>query len=181
MDVQIKLIDDLDAEERAQLDAMEKLCFPAWSGGVESTEHKDEVQIEWSGSHWAVLGKIDGRLVSQVGLIKREVKVGGVPVWVGGVGGVMTHPAYQRQGLAATLLAETAVFMARDLKVDFGMLVCSHAKIPYYEKSGYRLVNGETRCASYGKTIVFPEPVMVSALSEKAWPDGPVDMAGLPW
>jgi GNAT superfamily N-acetyltransferase len=172
MEIQVKRVNELNAQEQAQLNAMDAVCFG---------NDPDANDFEWAGSDWCVLGKIDGKLVSQIGLLKREILVDGVPLWVGGVGGVMTHPDFQRKGLAAVLLKEAARYMAGQLKVNFGLLVCSLHRVAYYQKNGWECVKDETRCANRGKQVVFPDPVMAIGLTGQPWPSGPINLCGIPW
>ncbi|HEX7434881.1 MAG TPA: GNAT family N-acetyltransferase [Anaerolineaceae bacterium] len=172
MEIRVKRANELDAQEQAHVNAMDAVCFG---------NDPEAIKFDWAGSDWCVLGKIDQQVVSQVGLLKREIKVAGSPLWVGGVGGVMTHPDYQRKGLAAVLLKEAASYMAGQLKVNFGLLLCSPHRVAYYQKSGWMRVKDETRCANHGKQVIFPDPVMVISLSIWPWPSGLIDLCGLPW
>jgi|SRR5712671_3653196 len=59
-----------------------------------------ERDIVWAAVEWSVLVWSDGQLVSHVGIVTRDVKVNGLAVHIGGIGGVMTHPDSRRRGFA---------------------------------------------------------------------------------
>ena len=72
----------------------------------------------------------DGELVCYLEMVRRTCHVGGQPVDVGGVSGVITRPAWRRRGCASAGLRRAARFLDESLGVDFGLLVCGEEKIP---------------------------------------------------
>src|SRR5512136_522338 len=67
--------------------------------------HQDnDESIRWEEPEWMALGFLEDKLVSQICLHKRAITVGEQKVWVGGVGGVATHPDWLRRGFASQVL-----------------------------------------------------------------------------
>ncbi len=196
----IKAIDAITPEENAQIDETSSLAYSAPDGGMaegnppaseaaspsgsapeggQAPEDGDD--IEWSNPSWWVMGRLDGRIVSLVGVLTREIQVGGQAVLVSGIGGVATHPDYQRRGLAGALMQRAAVFMREELHAPFGLLVCSDHRVHYYAKFGWQLLRSPMLFDHREKKDVFEGNVMVLPLADIPWPEGTVDLRGLPW
>lgn len=136
---------------------------------------------EWADSDWMVLGRVDGEIVTQLGLLKREIRVGAVLMPVGGVGGVATHPAWQRLGLSTALLRAAAQFMQTEFNVPFGLLNCANESQPFYTRLGWKTVSTELWFTENKKRRSLQTPVMILPLSNRDWPEGEIDLCGLPW
>ena len=132
---------------------------PAFDG-----EAPEENTNEWASSDWMVLGRVDGEIVTQLGLLKREIRVGDVPVFVGGVGGVVTHPAWQRHGLSSALMRAAAEFMQTKLNVPFGLLVCGNKTQPFYAHLGWQTVADELLFTENEKRQPLQTAVMILSL-----------------
>ena len=138
--------------------------------------------IEWvMSSTWFVLGRLGCRLVSQVGVVDRTIQVAGQSLAIGGIGGVATHPDFQRRGFAAILLQAAKDEMIRRGGYDFAMLFCDPKKIPYYAKNGFRQVHNPIYIHQSVGRVLFEDHQMVLQLSGKPWPEGDVDVNGPPW
>jgi GNAT superfamily N-acetyltransferase len=138
--------------------------------------------IDWSTPHeWNALGWLDGELVSQLCLLKREIRVGGEKVWVIGIGGVATHPQWQHQGLASQLMRATETFMRDEIRAPFGLLICADATSPFYAKLGWQVVADELIFIQGNERRTLKTCVMVLNLAEKPFPQGMIDLCGLPW
>lgn len=172
LEIAVKRASELTETEQAQLDAMGRVCF-------EGDPYASE--FEWSQSEWSIVGRLDGQVVSHVGLIQRGIMVGGISQRVGGVGGVMTLPGYRRRGLAAALMGQAESTLRDDFKVEFGVLVCSPEMVAYYRRCGWEYVGDGLDCQSFGKDAHIPGPVMILRLSSRAWPGGTIDLCGTPW
>jgi hypothetical protein len=78
-------------------------------------------------------------------------------------------------------MSEAARFMCADLGVEFGMLFCLPRVVHFYERQGWHLVKDEVEIDQPGGRIVWPYHVMVLPCSERPWPPGRIEVAGLPW
>ncbi len=177
-DIFIKRAGTLTADESAQANEADSLAYSAPDGGlaVEDINH-----IDWADPFWYVLGRLDGRIVSMVGVLTRKIRVGQQVITVAGVGGVATHPDYQRRGLAGQLMQRAADFMRDELRVPFALLVCSDLRVHYYAKFGWQLIGSQMRFDYQGKKRTFKDNVMVLSLAGESWPEGTVDLCGNPW
>lgn len=172
---------DLNADDSAQVEDMSRIAFgPPLIG---PPEPPDLLGIEWAGSQWNVIGRWNGRIVSVVGLLTREVAVGPQRqgVWVGGVGGVCTHPDFQRRGFSGQLLERAADYMRADLRVPFGLLVCGPHREHFYASHGWRTVTAPMMFDLRGAKQTFPDLTMILPLTKQPWPEGVVDLCGKPW
>ena len=102
MQITFQAVDSLGKELEEEIDMLDHLAF-----SMDSQEGEDG--IEWSmSSNWFVLGRLDGKLVSQIGILDRTIQAGGRDLTVAGVGGVATHPEFHRRGFAGVLLQAAA-------------------------------------------------------------------------
>jgi GNAT superfamily N-acetyltransferase len=164
--------DQLSAELDQEIDALDHLAFPG-------EDH--DLGIEWALQEWMALGFLDGKLVTQLCLLKREILIGGGEAWVAGVGGVATHPGWQRRGLASTLLRAAETFMRDEIRAPFGLLVCADETQPVYQRCGWRTVAKSLNFTQNGQSLPLHTCVMILSLAEQAWPPGEIDLCGLPW
>ena len=148
-------------------------------------DDKEEDFNDWAMfSSWYVMGRLGGKLVSQIGIVDRTIRVGGQSLSVAGVGSVASHPEFQRRGFAGVLL-KTAIGQMRQRgpqdAYDFAMLFCSNHMVPYYTKRGFSLVYNPVYVLESGKWILFADNKMILPLSGKAWPEGELDVNGRSW
>jgi predicted N-acetyltransferase YhbS len=176
-EITIKRAAELSPEEETRVTEVDHLAFSA----PDSQPSEDEQDIEWSSPDWLVLGWLDGQIVSLLGIVRREIRVGDETLPVAGIGGVATHPEFQRRGLAARLMERAAGFMREELKVPFGLLVCSDLRQPYYARLGWQPVAEPMVFDWRGSKRVFPENTMIFTLGDRSWPIGTVDLCGKPW
>jgi aminoglycoside 2'-N-acetyltransferase I len=176
-DLQIEILhlDRISAELDKQIDALEHLAF---SGEIHDTDFKS---IQWASHDWMALGRLDGELVTQFCLLKREITVGGEKVWVTGIGGVATHPNWRRRGLASQLLLASEAFMRAEIRTPFGLLICADETQPVYSRCGWQTI---------AKSLIFVQDdqhrkldtcVMILPLVSQPWPTGEINLCGLPW
>lgn len=175
--IEIKPVFQLSQLENAQTDEVGGQAFY----NPDPTPVSEMEGIEWSNAEFFVLGALDGRIVSQIGLLRREVRVGEQVIPVGGVGGVATHPEFQRRGYAGLLLDAAARFMRDEMDVSFGMLVCSPQREPYYRKFNWQPVRDRVVFDTPTGQRAWHEVTMILPLTGETWPRGLVDMCGHPW
>ena len=155
------------------IDRLDKLAFAG--------EIAEEDPNEWANSDWMVLGRVAGEIVTQLGLLKREILVGSMLIPVGGIGGVATHPAWRRRGFSTALLREAAQFMQSEFKVPFGLLNCARKTQPFYGRLGWKTVATELWFTGNENRRLLKTPVMILPFLKQEWPEGEIDLCGLPW
>jgi GNAT superfamily N-acetyltransferase len=178
MDVVLRPMADVTDADRAELTALGQAVYPpevaeAWHGR----------HLEWSSADWGVFVRSkDGALVSFVGVHLRDALCDGGPVRVGGIGGVKTHPAARRQGLASRAIGRAVEFFREQPDVAFGVLVCEPHLLAYYGRLGWQEFSGRLLIAQRGEPAVFTlAQVMVCPVRATAPTAGTIDLLGPPW
>ena len=166
----LAILTDINGNENREIEEVDQLAF---------TGPEDE--FNWSSSEWYATGKLAGRIVSIVGILKRRVQVGEIMLEVGGIGGVATHPDYQRLGFGSAVLQGAAEFMRHELQVEFGLLVCDPDMVTFYSKLGWQIAHSEMVFNFQGSKHVFQGITMVLPLGARPWPEGKIDLCGFPW
>ena len=163
---------DIPAELDREIDALDRAAFAG---------HNEGREWQWTFPKWMVLGFHAGKLVSQLGLLQREIRVGGEPVQVAGVGSVATDPKWQRRGFASQVLGFAHGWMREELQVPFGLLVCLPATSPVYASCGWQTVSDGLFHHQESGRLWMEICVMVLCLGERQWLEGEIDLCGLPW
>jgi aminoglycoside 2'-N-acetyltransferase I len=132
------------------------------------------------------LSRLDGRLVGHAGSGRRFVGVGDGEVVVAGIGGVLTAPDVRGRGVGRALLGALQDAARGSAPADFGLLGCREDVVPFYESCGFRRTEQLVRDLSPrdGSTVVEGRgPTLVCAGTRQLadWPDGTIDLRGLPW
>jgi len=142
-----------------------------------------ETRVTWAPTPWSLrVRDDDGRLVSHVGMLTRDVEVDGTPTTIGGIGGVKTHPDARGRGYASAALQTAAAFFTDDLGVAFILLVCLPPTVPYYERLGWQRFHGRLLVAQPGGTIPFTTNLPMALAARAAAPlDGTINLCGYPW
>jgi len=166
--IEIKPENDLPPERKAALDRMFESEFGHHS-------------LVYDLPSWHTMGVLDGNLVGRVGILKRTILVGKELLQVGGICGVVTAPELRGRGIASALLDESVAFVKNSLSLPFALLTCRSKLEAFYQRLGWKTVIGPT---------VFTQPdglrtckglTMVTELGSRVWPEGPIDLRGLPW
>ena len=172
MEIKIRAANELSEAERQQIRDLDRQAF---------SSPDPYGYLEWSTNHWHVLVKVDGRYISQVGIVERTGTVNGQPIKLGGVGGVGTLPEWRCRGLAQQAMERAAQFLRDEVGVEFGLLICNQNMLPYYRKLGWQVVKGPLTCDQPQGKVTFPDVTMVLPCTKKDWPPGVIDLCGLPW
>lgn len=167
--ITIKTVHEMTEHEKQMTAEIDRLSFTDGGG-----------DIDWGVSQWLVMGWMDGKIVSQIGVLQREVDVSGQKINVGGVGGVATHPDHRRQGYAGKLLKAVEQLLS-ELDLPFGVLVCGEERMHYYARFGWQKIDNKTIFQNNGIDREMDGIMMILPLKEKAWPDGLLNLNGKPW
>jgi GNAT superfamily N-acetyltransferase len=137
--------------------------------------------FQWTPPEWYVVARLDGRLVGRLSVARREIGVGGSPVEVGGVAGVTTLPELRRHGIAAAMMRRTATLFRDEFRVPFGHLLCRADIAPVYASVGWERVAAPTWFTQPSGRQRYPHETMVLRCTGRFWPEGEIDLRGLPW
>lgn len=167
----------MSEEQRQALDQMIHLSFAAeWGPLPEGAEH-----IDWAQPQIHMIGWQEGRPVSHVGILWRTVSVQGQALRVGGIGSVCTHPDFLRRGYAHRLMGTAHDFMVREKRCEFAMLFCAQRTVSLYQDLGYAVIDSPLWMDQPNGRRLFDSPKMVLPLTNLSWPEGEIDIQGLPW
>jgi aminoglycoside 2'-N-acetyltransferase I len=136
----------------------------------------------WASSQWSVLVWDEDELVAKVGLLRREIVSKGELKSIGGIGGVMTHPAKQGQGLASQAMREAFRLFDEELQVAYALLFCRPHLVEYYKRLKWKPFEGQVFVEQpNGKVEFSANGAMVLDIKESAPVNGSLDLNGLPW
>jgi predicted N-acetyltransferase YhbS len=142
----------------------------------------ETARLGWRDKELHTVGRLDGRIVSHVGLTVALAEVARAPFAVVGVGGVaVTHSQRGRGRLRPVL--EAALARAETLGPARALLFCAERRVGMYARFGFhRVADPVTIDRPSGGTWVFPEVTMWRPLRAGVeWPAGPVRLYGLPF
>jgi len=163
--------EEIPAEKQKELDNLLQRVFQGEDGGY---------TWAWDEKYTVTLS-VDGKIVSSLGIFDRMAKVNGQPVRLGGIGGVATDPDHRRNGYAGQVLEKAAKWMTEKMRVDFGLLVCSTERARYYAKFGWQVVEGPLWVDQPQGKVILKAVTMILPCKKTDWPDGEIDLCGLPW
>ena len=124
----------------------------------------------------------DGPLVAYVGLVVRAGSLDGVPVTIGGVGSVKTHPRLEGRGYATAGLRRAAAVLTDEHGVAFSLLVCRDGLLPFYERLGWHAFPGRLLVEQPAGRVEFTlNRPMVLPGRGAAPAGGLIDLHGPPW
>ena len=125
---------------------------------------------------------VEGQLIAHVGIVVREGTLDGMPVKIGGIGSVKTHPQAQGRGYASAALRCAATALNADHHVAFSLLVCQEHLLPFYGRLGWLPFPGRLVVEQPGGSMVLTinRPMVLPGL-RPAPQEGVIDLRGLPW
>ena len=176
--VALSRVADLTDADREALRALSLAVYPPGESAGSTGR-----QIEWAAAEWCVLvTDAHEGLVSYVGISLRDARYDGRSVRVGGIGGVKTHPASRRRGLAAAGIGRAVEFFREQAAVGFAVLVCRDHLVAYYRRLGWREFAGTLLVRQRGASVEFTfNRVMTCAIGRAAPEAGTIDLQGPPW
>jgi hypothetical protein len=138
--------------------------------------------FSWASPQWSVLLWDREELVSRVGVLVREICSAGTTKRIGGIGGVMTHPAKQGQGWASQAMREASKIFETDLNVSYALLFCRPQLVEFYRRLLWKPFQGKVYVEQPdGKVEFSSNGAMVLDVKEQAPLNGELDLNGLPW
>ena len=178
MRLDLKPVTAFTLEERACLKALTAAVYPPATAAASSGP-----SIEWAAPERGVLvWSAEGELVAYVGLVVRAGSLDGVPVTIGGVGSVKTHPGFEGHGYASAGLRRAAAVLTEDHAVGFSLLVCRDSLRPFYERLGWRTFAGRLLVEQPGGRVEFTFNRPMVLPGRCAAPGrGVIDLHGPPW
>ena len=104
----------------SDLSALEVKAFEDWF-----REDFPPNQFQWDRPSWYLTVNDQSGSIGRVGILARQILVGGAPIRVGGINGVATRPPWRHRGVASFAMRSAAEFMATRLGLEHALLLCS--------------------------------------------------------
>ena len=128
-----------------------------------------------------LLAWCDGELAGQMGIEHRAIGLSTGSATILGVIDLCVAASHRRRGLASDMLNQLEQ-LGREHHIEFLVLFAQDPRL--YERHGYRRTENllrwlkihEHRNLGIGEDVL--EELMVKAIGDRAWPDGPVDLLG---
>jgi hypothetical protein len=138
--------------------------------------------ISWDRAAWRLLTRDDaGAVICTVGGYFRDATLDGQPLRLGGIGGVMTHPAHRRKRLVRASFTRALELFA-DAGVEVAMLVCESHNVPVYTRLGWQFFRGSTVVEQpHGPVVFHLMHTMMLGIAKPAPTAGLLDLRGKRW
>lgn len=138
---------------------------------------------EWALPQWHIMIRDgNGQLVSHVGAVTRLCLCDGKEIPLGGIGGVMTHPAQRGKGYASVGIRRVIEFLRLDRQVNMSLLFCAPRLRSFYRRFGFRDFCAVTYVRQFGARTLFPPDEIMVKPARKSLPQcAALDLCGLPW
>ncbi|UCD93452.1 MAG: GNAT family N-acetyltransferase [Candidatus Zixiibacteriota bacterium] len=137
--------------------------------------------LVYADPEWYILGCRSGELTSHVGVLQRIITVGQIPLLIAGVCYLVTEPENRKRGIASSVMREAVAFLKNELGQAFGLLTCKSGLEAFYARTGWRTVAGPTIFAQPDGVRRCGGLTMVNECGGTPWPEGEINLGGLPW
>jgi GNAT superfamily N-acetyltransferase len=178
-DLQIRFLprSEITPGLNSEIEMLDKLAF----ADDDIDNDPDFAGIQWASPDWMALGYLNGELVTQLCLPKREILVGPEKIQIAGVGGMATHPKHWHKGYGTALLRATESFMRDEMQALFGLLICADETQPFYQLTKWQRVADMLYFTQNDQRRPLQTCVMILRLTDQPWRAGEIDLCGLPW
>jgi GNAT superfamily N-acetyltransferase len=168
--VEVLSPDELTADQRRSIRRSLRDTWP----------EMDIVDFERRHDGYYVIASVGARVSSFLAMVERTIDVGGSPVEVCGIGGVVTVPEARGRGYGSIVLERAREHMERSTGADFGFLRCAEGISHFYGRLGWQRLLAKVR---YEESSRVPpsDLAMVLPIRGIDWPPGDIDLLGPPW
>jgi GNAT superfamily N-acetyltransferase len=126
-----------------------------------------------------------GEILAHLDFEPRSILVGEAIQMIAGVGEVAVDPRFHKCGLGRLLMNELRKTLQKIVPVPFGYLQCRPAVADFYTQVGWHRIEQAARLLDPDthQVIIYNGPSMVlpACASIKEWPEGLIDLQGMPW
>jgi predicted N-acetyltransferase YhbS len=140
---------------------------------------KDEADVDF------VIARCGHEMIGRSAVVTRDVLVGGTPLRIMGIAGVIVKEEFQGQGLGLELMEKSMEFV-RVNPPPFCILMCNRELGKLYAKFGFREIPGQNAVFDQpdGSRPEYKPQHGITMVYEKMghiWPGGLLDLHGLPF
>jgi aminoglycoside 2'-N-acetyltransferase I len=159
---------------------------------LEGIVYPPEIATTWVGKDivWAnavqhiIVREAKGApVIAHTSAFVREAEWDGLPVTIGGIGAVMTHPDHRRQGHARAAIKRALTYLHDEPKVAFALLFVLPHNVAFYANQGWRQFQGDVIAKQPSGTGPFTTllTMTLGVRQAGAATRGKIDLRGLPW
>ncbi len=168
----------IDVKHRDEMTPAEHLAVLR---GEEGLEWGAPEGLEWAQATWHILLWDGKALAAHAGLVRRSIRVGERTLTVAGLHSVFTVPAYRSRGLAKRAVRVAMDYAVRELRATYGFLLCRAHVQALYAGLGWQALAVPVTFEQAAAPYLWPAMAMAYPFAGVPWPDGAVDLRGLPW
>ena len=128
-----------------------------------------------------VIVEADEQPVCHVGLHRRDGIWRGRKIRIGGIGGVVTHPDFRRQGLASIALDAALHTLREERSNDFALVLSEPALAGFFISRNWKPFMGELYAEQRSTRVRFDARQPLVYYIKRAPHEGELDLCGLPW
>ena len=173
MHIDIKPLNQYPPSLTDDIERWDRQIFTGSAEAADRWADPDWRLVVWEGDTW----------VTVLQMFMRTITVGGQPVKVGGIGGVMTLPDRRGHGYATAAMQRAVQFLGDEREVPFSLLICLPKVSPFYAALGWEPVNAPAYYETSGRKqlFVYYTSMMIYRHNGDPWPQGDIDLCGPPW
>ena len=131
--------------------------------------------------HWYLLGFNRDKPTVQAGVLQRTITVNQSPLLIAGLSFLITEPEDRGRGYAAEIMNEAVGFVEHRLSLPFALLTCKPRLEGLYLGMGWTTVNESNTFAQPTGNRSCGGLIMIKECGAGHWPEGKIDLCGLPW
>lgn len=169
--IAIEKYDQLSVETKASLNSYIQAEF----GHIPIVQ-----ETAWAIPDWTVLYTENNTIVTFLNIIERSVLIDGISCKIAGINNVITPPPFRGKGYSSQALNETTGFLFNELKAAHGLLLCSDAMIPFYNRLGWYTIDSAVYFDQPPGKKQWTANTMLLSPHHTIAP-ATIDLQGLPW
>ncbi len=173
MRIELKIEHEIDSDQHDQITNLRNKSFP--------DAPRDRSYFQQL-PHFRLLVEDDGILTGHLGIEHRIIRVGDTIFSIFGISDLFVSDQHQGKGIATSLLAQITE-LAEQKGIDFLLLHAVDGRL--YLKNGFSVISPHLKSlwlydfVNHGVGIERLDNVIyIKSTSDKAWPDGTVDLMG---
>lgn len=137
-------------------------------------------ETEWSSPDWTICLEENNETLAFLNIIIRTVSFDSKDYKIAGINNVITLKNHRNKGYAFKIMNEATTFIFDQLEMDYGLLLCADAVMPFYNKIGWYQVDSDLYYEQSTGIKLYDSNTMVLSKSEPIEPTK-IDLNGLPW
>lgn len=163
------------------LTAALKRTLYRWGQDIFGVADVDTTGLQWRSFDTGFLLTVDDVPVSYFRALRHVCHVDGQAVEVGGLGGLVTVPEYQRHGHGARLVRATLEALRDRWHVEAALAFCMDLRLAWYQRLGAELIPCPVLVETRTGTRPAPFHAILWPFRTGLWPVASVDLRSPLW